>query len=368
MKASAMCVGVEGSVVGRLDALLERRHDRSGTLPERVEGIELVEPRELAQRLCEPVFEWIRSLSVSESTRTTYTYGIRRFLRWLESEADRMPLSSTVAEFKSYLQERVAPRTVAVYVASVRAFFRYASSQGIPNLAADVKVKQPRGHSRESLTIDQARALLSSVDTTDLAGKRDYALLALFLATGLRRSEVIGANVGDLREKQGQVVLTIKGKGHAGKDDFVLLTPTVRGAINAWLDARARVKPLNEGDALFTSLSPNNELGRFSHMGLSRIVKARLKVIDLNGGQYTVHTLRHTAAMLLYNATGDVLRTQTLLRHSNIQTTLVYARMADRLGANAPEHDLDRILFTDGDTAQGSAGEHVEGALRQFVN
>ena len=95
------------------------------------------------------------------------------------------------------------------------------ASRIYPDVARGIKgSKRSRGHLKESLTLDQARELLGSVDRSSLEGKRDHALLNLLIRTGLRDIEGARAIVGDPRQKGGEAVLRMPGKGRAGKDAY----------------------------------------------------------------------------------------------------------------------------------------------------
>jgi len=272
------------------------------------------------------------------------------FLTWLEKDAPLLPASAIVPEYKRHLEHKgMAPRSVALYIGSLRGFFQYASrAYGVPNLAGDVKVKVPRGQVRSPLSLDQAKTLLQSIDRGTLEGKRDYAVIALFLDTGVRRSELLKADVGDVEIHEGKVRLWIRSKGHVAKDRFVKVVPEVLSAIDAWSDARRKaqgVRRLPKDAPLFASLSRCNRFGRLSPMGLTRLVKVRMRDAGISGKRYSPHSLRHTAGTLTYRAKGDIYLAKELLGHSNVTTTENYVHMENRLRDGAPEDVLAGILF-----------------------
>jgi len=65
------------------------------------------------------------------------------------------------------------------------------------------------------------RDLLSQIDTSTVQGKRDYAIINLMARTGLRTMEVVGANVGNIRQNGGEALLYVQGKRRDSKDSFV---------------------------------------------------------------------------------------------------------------------------------------------------
>jgi integrase/recombinase XerC/integrase/recombinase XerD len=225
---------------------------------------------------------------------------------------------------------------------AVRKFFAYAEGMGYyPNIAKGVKgARQSRAHQKDSLTVSQVEELLESVDCSTLQGKRDFALLNLLVRTGLRTIEVIRANIEDIRQEGGEAVLWIQGKGRDAKDAFVLLTNETLAPIYDYLQARGEAE---DGDPLFTSASDRNRGERLSTRTIRRIVKDHLRKIGLNSGRLTAHSLRHTAITLSLKAGATVQEAQAFGRHSNINTTLIYAHNIDRI-AQAPERKIDVIL------------------------
>jgi len=340
-------VPAKRSVLDRLNDL-QRDHREGVRAIGEDSGILVMEGHAIAERLCEPVFEYLTTLTHSDNTRAAYERCIRTFLEWLE-RSPAMPLRSVVAEFKRHLEgENRKPRTIALYLASLRGFFRWASNAypgHIPNLAESIKCRVPADRVRHPLTEGEVGVLLRSIKRDSLEGLRDYAVIRLFLSTGIRRAAVLNANIEDYTERQGQPVIMFQPKGHVAKDDFKQLVPEVREAIEAWLEARASIQEYAPGDPLFVSLSNNSRYRRLSPMGLTRIVKARLEAIGLDPERYCLHSLRHTAGtMLCHHTNGNVLKVKELLGHRSIQTTMNYIEESDRLGPDAPEHILGRVL------------------------
>jgi len=110
-----------------------------------------------------------------------------------------------------------------------------------PNIARGIKgAKKTRGFKKDPLTVAQVKELLRGIDRSTPQGKRDYALLNLFIRTGLRTIEAVRAEVGDIRQEGGEAVLWIQGKGRDTKDEFVLLTPETLRPINEYLQTRRR--------------------------------------------------------------------------------------------------------------------------------
>jgi integrase len=109
-----------------------------------------------------------------------------------------------------------------------------------PDLAAGIAkvkgVKNEGGRAGNWLTREQARELLLAPDISTLKGKRDRAILAVLLGCGLRRSELVSLNVGQVQQRENRwVVVDFRGKG--GRKRTVPVPAWVKSAIDAWTAA-----------------------------------------------------------------------------------------------------------------------------------
>jgi len=162
-------------------------------------------------------------------------------------------------------------------------------------------------------TEDQVQILL------DLAGlsTRDRAILEVLVATGLRASELLALDAGDVRD---DLVHVRHGKGDKAR--FVPLSARARKAVEPLLDRCA-----DEHSPVFVNAWGD----RLSRRGLHRIVAAHLRKAGLKG---SLHTLRHTAATRWINHGVGLRSVQAMLGHSDLSTTAVYLGVAtDKLVA-----------------------------------
>lgn len=150
------------------------------------------------------------------------------------------------------------------------------------------------------LTEPEVAALLDACDQTTWTGRRDHAMFALTIQTGLRISELAGLSREDITLTAGANVHTV-GKGR--KERRTPLVPTTKAVLKAWLGER-RGAP---GDPLFPTttgkrLSRDAIERRLAH----RVALANTSCPSLKAKHVTMHTLRHTAAMRLLLAGNDV--------------------------------------------------------------
>lgn len=284
------------------------------------------------------VNSFIDSLDVKDISKLAYKKGVAVFTLWLVNEGVKSPRREDVIKYKGYLQgEGLSSFTVSSYLVAVRRFFGYLESLGLyPNITQGVKSpKRARGFRKDSLTVDQVREVLNSIDRSTIEGKRDYALLNLLVRTGLRTIEVVRANIEDLRQQSGEAVLWVHGKGRDLKDEFVLLTKEALIPLYEYLAVRDKT---GDAEPLFTSLSDRNRNGRLTTTSISRIVKTGLRGINLDSARLTAHSLRHTFATLALVNGAALMQVKEAMRHNSIETTMVYAHSLDRIRNGAERY------------------------------
>ena len=273
--------------------------------------------------------EWLQYIDVRPKTVQTYTRAIKQFLLWMKDNNISRPVREDIITYRDELKEEHKPNTVQAYMAAVKQFFRWTSIKGIyPDISVHVKgAKIDRGYKKDYLTSRQAAKLLKTVDRSTQKGLRDYAVLVLMLTTGVRTIEVCRANVEDLGTLGNSTILRLQGKGRDEKNELVKVEQHAEDAIRAYLRTRKNIKA---DSPLFSSIANRNKDGRMTTRSLSRLVKERLADANLISERLTAHSLRHTTATLNLLAGGTPQETQQLLRHANINTTMIYSHALER--------------------------------------
>ena len=225
-------------------------------------------------------------------------------------------------DFKKNLD--ATPRTKETYIKGVKVFLEWCiETKGIKNIASDLKgAKQKRNYSKDPLTLEQAKDLLNSIDRTTKEGKRNYALIHLLITTALRTIEIERANIEDIRNVANTSVLYVMGKGRDTKDEYVKLTYETQKAINEYLATRT-IK--SDKEPLFISLSDRTNGQRLKTRSIRDIVKKAYLKIGIKSEKITTHSLRHTAITLSLIGGTPLQEVQQMARHSNINTTMIYA-------------------------------------------
>ena len=277
---------------------------------------------------------WLTFIEGSDKTVETYTRAVKQFVVYLQAHGITEPNKDDVRAFREELKADHKPTTVQNYIMALKQFFKWTAEEGIyPNIAENVKgAKLDTEHKKDALTTRQVKAVLAGIDRSSVQGKRDYAILTLMLTAGLRTIEVTRANIEDIRTVGDFTALFLQGKGHLERTQYVKLAPTVEDAIREYLAARGKT---DAAEPLFTATSNRNENGRLTTKSVSRLVKERLVSAGFDSDRLTAHSLRHTCATLNLLNGGTVEETQQLLRHTNINTTLIYSHALERAQNNS---------------------------------
>jgi integrase/recombinase XerD len=284
---------------------------------------------------------------IKPKSKETYRRALRQFFTYLETEGVTRPTRETLIAYKAYLiDKQLSAYTVSAYIIAVRKMFQWTESEHLyANIASQIKgQKKPKGFKKDALSVKQAQKLLIGMETETLSGARDYALVNLLVRTGLRTIEAVRADIEDIRQQGEQAVLFIQGKGRDSKDDIVILTEETLEPIRAYISMRGQ--GVKDSSPLFISHSDRNYGQRLTTRSVSRIVKEKLQASGLDDKRLTAHSLRHTAVTFSLIGGATIQEAQTLARHSDINTTLIYAHNLDRI-SKAPELKIDALL---GDT------------------
>src|SRR6056297_2090304 len=280
----------------------------------------------------------ISSIDIAPAAKVTYRRAINQFTYWLAFLGIANPERKTILEYKNHLKEKeLSPYTGTFYLVAVRKFFQYLELNRLyPDITKGIKgFKRPRNYSKDGLTVAQVKDLLASIETLDLKGKRDYAMINLMVRTGLRDIEVSRADIGDMRAEQGAMTLWIHGKGRESKDEFVILTPETEKPIREYLKAR---ESSQDHEPLFSSTSNRQKGERLTTRSISRIVKDQLKNVGINNKRITSHSLRHTFGITALANGASVVQVKEAMRHRSIETTMVYVRTMDRVANGAEKY------------------------------
>jgi integrase/recombinase XerD len=223
-----------------------------------------------------------------------------------------------------HLKERgYVATTMARKVAAARSFFGFLVAEGAIKTDPTENMSSPSvGRALpKPISINQVRLLLEQPNklSTDEA-KRDRTMLELLYASGMRISELVSLNLGDVNT-EGDYYVRCFGKGH--KERMIPLYEQVAMSVKKYVEeSRPRLARNKNEKALF--LNARGE--RLTRQGFWQKIKEYAKSAGLDA-KVSPHTLRHSFATHMLSGGADLRSVQELLGHANISTTQVYTHL-----------------------------------------
>jgi integrase/recombinase XerC len=266
-----------------------------------------------------------RERRASEHTLRSYREDLALYSEYLASAvgAEVAPSSVDVRRLRAYaawLSGRgYAASTVARRLACLRSFFRFHRRRGTIGSDPAVGLRNPRQPRRlpRPLRAEDVVALLESIPTTDALGVRDRAMFEVLYGGGLRVSELVGLEVGDLDLEQGLV--RVRGKGR--RERLSPIGPVAVEWVRHALAVRAPEVPSEP--AVFL-----NRYGRrLTTRSVDRLFQEHLRALGLEADA-SPHSLRHSFATHLLDGGADLRSVQELLGHRRLTTTQIYTHVS----------------------------------------
>jgi site-specific recombinase XerD len=269
----------------------------------------------------------------SAYTIRNYRNDIGSFLKWC-AERELDPLRTTRALFREYLTELKESGMVAASItrrtSTVHGFYKYLLQEGATERDLLYGVALPKRPKRLPKVLDPAvlDSLLNQPDPATPAGLRDRAMFELLYGGGLRISELVSLNVGQVDLGEGSAI--IHGKG--SKERVVLFGEPAMQAVERYLaEGRPGIisaiqnpksKVQNEG-ALFL----NRFGGRLTARSVQSLIKRHAVAAGIAADVHP-HLLRHSFATHLLDGGADLRIVQDLLGHSSANTTQIYTHVS----------------------------------------
>ncbi len=321
--------------------------------------------------ICASFFHSIAQ-TTSTLTRLAYAYDFKLFFTYLCQEspkfADRIPATITEADlalidghdienFQDYLMQYIRETEsgqvlmqnhengIMRKMSSIRSLFDYLYRSHIVPANVTTLVPLPKLHDKPILRLDaeELRRMLDAASTGDgltdrqkkfrkFTGARDFAIIMLFLGTGIRVSECVGIDLTDVDFKDNAFAVTRKG----GNRVILYFPEEVADALKAYLEERKQLEAVpGHENAFFLSLQRK----RISQRAVENLVKKYAAVAAPLKTRLSPHKLRSTFGTNLYMETGDIYLVADVLGHSDVNTTRRhYADMTDSRRREAAGH------------------------------
>ena len=274
--------------------------------------------------------------NLTPNTRNNYLNDIRQFQKFLtknyifaeDSGVDTLMHVDHImlrAFLGSLYREKVKKVTISRKVTSLRTFFNYLLREGMVKNNPAEMIQAPRieKYIPAFLSVDEMLALLKADGGTGAMAFRDRAIIELFYSSGIRLSELVGLNIGDIDFIQG--LIKVRGKGR--KERVVPVGDPALKVLREYLENRKEVsETLSYGgskDPVFVGKSG----ARLSARTVARILD---KMVLMSGLKRKIspHVLRHTFATHMMEAGADLRAIQELLGHESLSTTQKYTSVS----------------------------------------
>ena len=282
--------------------------------------------REIKQLIAQWQSWLLNERRYSPHTLDAYSRDLSGFFDFAAEHLGKVPETADLAklevrDFRAYLSQRAARHidksSLARELSTLKNFFKWVARYDILRNPALSVIRTPRRAKvlPKALevndtfnVIDEAQNLASN----SWQGLRDTAIFTLLYGCGLRISEALSLNVGDIGNND---FLRIKGKGN--KERIVPLLPVVVENINKYL-AECPYQP-KQGEPLFLGARGDRLVPRIIQRQMQKI-RAYLGLPD----NLTPHALRHSFATHLLAEGTDLRSIQELLGHASLTTTQRY--------------------------------------------
>ncbi|UCB42508.1 MAG: tyrosine recombinase XerC [Dehalococcoidales bacterium] len=249
--------------------------------------------------------------------------GFFQFLRQKKMTSLEDVDRQTIRDYIAWLMEQdVVKSSIARKLSAIRSFCRFLVREEILPHNPLEKASSPKQERRlpSFLSTTEVSSLLETPDPATPVGLRDRALLELLYASGIRVSELVSLNFGqvDLDSNEIRVI----GKG--SKERVVLMGKPAARALTAYLkEGRPQLLGEKRSNAIFISRQGERLIER-------RVQKILEKYAQIAGIERRVHPhmLRHTFATHMLNGGADLRVVQELLGHADLSSTQVYTHVS----------------------------------------
>lgn len=313
----------------------------------------------------------------SEKTKGTYASGVKNWFAycWADNAVGYQPpnpLRVKRVDVKGYLAKLassraqrtgklLSPMTVNTYLSGIRSFYealgpKFASveSQAVNPFASVKAPRDPReSHERKPAVPDEVYKRIvdhlifeamrqekkhkkEDLALANAVARRDLVIVQLYGTLSLRLSEVSYIDMKDIDLENRKIKILRKGSKQVTKD----LSQGLHDAIFRWIGFR-REYALKDETALIVNFGKTTPKTHSSRKGTQVVYGARMnprtmarivrKLFDDAGlgEEYSTHSLRHRAGTRAYEVTGDIFKTASLLDHSRVDTSKIYAKRAE---------------------------------------
>jgi len=261
--------------------------------------------------------------NASESTLKSYKTDLLNFISYLNTSnydvVDRKAIRAYLAHLGNKGQKATS---INRKLTCFRSFFKYLISMDLIEInpgASAFFLKQEK-RLPQFFSLDNIMKALAAIDDTSFTGARDKAVLDTIYSLGLRRSELVKLNLGDIDFFN----LSVKVLGKGGRERMMPFGKALRSTLNGYMTLRNHL--LSGLGVTTEAFFLNEKGGRISGEKVYACVKKHLGRTSDQGKAYP-HMLRHSFATHLLDEGADLPSVQEMLGHKSLSTTQVYTHV-----------------------------------------
>lgn len=275
----------------------------------------------------------------SKYTIRNYRSDIGHFLRHCEDEGlDAFAI--TRQDFRTYLGKLkdggIAPASLSRRTSTVHGFYKYLQREKVTDRDLLYGTAMPKKGKRLPRVLQQTDIdrLIDAPDRSKPAGLRDHAILELLYGGGLRISELVALNTGDVDSAQGLAI--VRGKG--AKERVVFFGEPAIAALDRYLlDGRPQL-----AKGAMSALWLNKSGGRLTARSVQMLIKKHALAAGIDAEVHP-HLLRHSFATHLLDGGAELRVVQELLGHSSPTTTQIYTHVSQARQAEVTDSAFAQI-------------------------
>ena len=256
----------------------------------------------------------------TSDTIKNYKLDLKQFEEFLKSQNIYIDEAKKINIEQFFMNLHVlglSPTSLARKASTLRSYYLYLLKSSLIAESPMSGIKTPKLSKKlpNVLSINDVE-ILCNINIDSIVAKRDKAIIEVMYSSALRLSELSSLNIDSIDMNSKFVKVIGKGK----KERILPLGLKATEALSVWISARSNFSPLN--DALFI----NKYGGRLSNRSIQNRINYWVKKQGLNC-KISPHTLRHSCATHLLEASGDLRAVQEFLGHEDISTTQIYTNM-----------------------------------------
>lgn len=255
---------------------------------------------------------------LTKSTQAFYTEKLRAFLQWLDVSLLSEVTSKHIRLYLIYMQERgLKPNSQNDHARAVKTFFNFAVKEGLITHTPFENVKTPQAQDVLAIVLSEEEARTVIQKTLD---QRNRLIVRFILDSGVRASELLALNVGDVDMQTGVVVVRL-GKQQKGR--LTSIGATTRKELKKYLLQRIGI---NDEQPLFVTSDRGTRPTLVALMHVFRKIRKETGI-----DKVTAHTLRRTMATLSLLHGMDAYTLARMLGHADLQVLRKYAEATRNL-------------------------------------